>query len=258
MRLSLIIPVYNEAAYIADCLDSATQQIEPFDEILVVDNGSTDDTVAIANSYAGVKVISEKKRGSVFARNKGFEAAKGEILARIDADTRLPVDWTTKLKPHFAKPSVAAVTGAPSFYDVPLAPLVNLTQAVLYQHLQRLLTGTYILWGANMAIQRGSWQALYKLTSKRTDIDEDVDLSFCLRQARQSVVYDPDLKVRASFLRGRLELNHSVRYLTRWPRDYELHQMLLRALLIRLLIMMLIIVSLPAFLFNSLKANSRG
>jgi glycosyltransferase involved in cell wall biosynthesis len=88
-NISIVIPVYNEAERIAACLESiAAQTVTPL-EVIVVDNNSTDATVSIARSFPFVRVITAKCQGVIHARNRGFNAARGEIIGRIDADTRL-------------------------------------------------------------------------------------------------------------------------------------------------------------------------
>lgn len=93
MKITLVIPVYNEEQYIAGCLDSiAKQKIRP-DEVIVVDNNCTDNTLLIVKKYPFVQVKHEEKQGMIAARNAGFNAASHEIIARCDADTQLPTNW---------------------------------------------------------------------------------------------------------------------------------------------------------------------
>src|SRR3982751_3455353 len=133
MNVSIIIPVYNEEGYLAACLDAvAAQQEKPF-EVIVVDNNSTDASHKIAQGYTFVRIIAEKQQGTVFARNAGFEAAKGDILARIDADTRIPKDWVARLTRTFTdEPETAAITGSPMLYDTILPGFFNISQHLVY------------------------------------------------------------------------------------------------------------------------------
>lgn len=83
--VSVIIPAYNEAEYISECLQTLeTQTLIPL-EVIVVDDGSTDETAKIAESF-GATIIHIEHRGPGYARNVGAESAKGEILAFLDAD----------------------------------------------------------------------------------------------------------------------------------------------------------------------------
>lgn len=88
--LSLVIPVYNVAPYLATCLDSLLAQTCPIDEIVVVDDGSTDDCPAILAGYAErlpqMRVIRQENGGLSAARNTGLRHAQGKYLAFLDSD----------------------------------------------------------------------------------------------------------------------------------------------------------------------------
>lgn len=90
-KISLIIPAYNEGKFLSKTLASVKAAKETYDhpsliEIIVVDNGSTDNTENIAQRF-GARVIFEKERRIASARNRGAEAAEGEIVGFLDADT---------------------------------------------------------------------------------------------------------------------------------------------------------------------------
>lgn len=83
--ISVIIPAYNAARWLAAALESVQSQTLTPAEIIVVDNGSTDETRAIASDM-GVRVVHETQRGAAAARNAGLRAATGEWIALLDAD----------------------------------------------------------------------------------------------------------------------------------------------------------------------------
>jgi Glycosyl transferase family 2 len=88
MHVSVIIPVFNKAAYITRALDSiANQTFEDF-EVIVVDDGSTDDSRARARAHADsrIRVVGQANAGPGAARNRGIAEARGELLAFLDAD----------------------------------------------------------------------------------------------------------------------------------------------------------------------------
>jgi glycosyltransferase involved in cell wall biosynthesis len=98
LSLSIVIPVYNEQSHLKACLDSIAKQEDYPDEVIVVDNNSTDKTCDIAKSYPFVKLAREKKQGVLSARTKGFNLAKSDFIGRIDADTVLPPTWIKDVK----------------------------------------------------------------------------------------------------------------------------------------------------------------
>src|ERR1035437_9021599 len=93
LTLAIVIPVYNEEFYLKACLNSIAKQTVAPDEVIVVDNNSTDKSVQIAKSYKFVKLLHEKRQHQVFAQATGFNAIKSDIIGRIDADSILPPDW---------------------------------------------------------------------------------------------------------------------------------------------------------------------
>lgn len=123
MKLSFVIPAYNEEEYIGECLEAiaAQKQNLPYDiEVIVVDNNSTDHTEAVVRRYSGVKTVFEKEKGIVRARRAGYRAATGDLIANIDADTRIPRGWIRKAMDAFADdPKLVALSGPFVYYDTP-------------------------------------------------------------------------------------------------------------------------------------------
>jgi len=97
IKVSVVIPAFNEEKLIGRCLRSLNKQtMKRSDyEIIVVDNNSTDKTAQIAQKYAD-KVIKEKRKGILFARQKGCDEAQADIILRTDADGFVPRDWIKK------------------------------------------------------------------------------------------------------------------------------------------------------------------
>src|SRR4051812_9489646 len=93
MKISIVIPVYNEAQNLDACLRAIARQTTAAYEVIVVDNNSTDGSLAVAQTFPFVTVITERRQGIVHARDRGYNAARGDIIARIDADSLLPKDW---------------------------------------------------------------------------------------------------------------------------------------------------------------------
>ncbi|HEY9003104.1 MAG TPA: glycosyltransferase family A protein [Mucilaginibacter sp.] len=89
--VSIVIPAYNSANYLAATVQSALDQTWPNKEIIIVDDGSNDNSLAIAKSFESefVKVLSQENKGASAARNKGLSIAKGEYIQFLDADDLL-------------------------------------------------------------------------------------------------------------------------------------------------------------------------
>ena len=108
--ISIAVCTYNGAAYLRECLDSLFQINYPDYEVIVVNDGSTDDTIAIAQSY-DCKLISTPNRGLSNARNTAWQAANGEIVVYIDDDAYADPDWLSYLALTFLETGFAAVGG---------------------------------------------------------------------------------------------------------------------------------------------------
>lgn len=251
MRVSIVIPVYNEAAYLSDCLRSVAKQTVRPHEVIVVDNNSTDDSVRVARDFSFVKVVHERRQGSVFARNRGLDVATGDVIGRLDADARLAETWVERLTAAFAAhPEAAAVTGSGNFYDVHAGRFWGKLQILGYQKFQYCLAGTYFLWGCNMAITKAAWLKVRDKCSLRTDIDEDIDLSLCLKAAGLPIRFDPSLHVAASMLRGRHDPISVAKYLTTWPKDYLIHGRYVNAAAVLVFSCLMVVITLPAWLIE--------
>src|SRR5262245_57142559 len=116
--ISVIVCAYNEASVLPACLYSLLAQTRPPDEIIVVNNASTDGTRAAAEAVPGVHVADEPTKGLVMAREAGRRRARGDLIAYLDADCRAPLRWLESIERRFrARPAVVGVTGPYRFYD---------------------------------------------------------------------------------------------------------------------------------------------
>jgi glycosyltransferase involved in cell wall biosynthesis len=111
--VSVIVPCYNQGSVLAEAVDSALAQTYQHREVIVIDDGSTDDTAAIAASYGPqIRLIRQENRGLPAARNAGIACARGTLMGLLDADDRwLPRKLEVEV-PWFADPAVGLVHGS--------------------------------------------------------------------------------------------------------------------------------------------------
>ncbi len=166
VTFSVIVCAYNEEAYLGDCLFSLLHQTRRADEVVVVNNASTDRTREVAER-AGVRVIDEPRKGLVRAREAGRLATGGDVLVYLDADCRAPRDWLARLALEFRGcDPPAAVTGPYRFYDWDaagrlLVRIYDLTIAPLTHFLAQDVFGVgAVLYGGNFAVRRDALEAI--------------------------------------------------------------------------------------------------
>ena len=186
MKVSFSIPAYNEEAVIAQCLCSVLAEIKRSGanaEIVVVNNASTDQTKAIASSFPGVRVVDEFHKGLTYARAAGMRATDGEIIANIDADTKLPTGWLTTVVTKFSfNARLVGLSGPFIYYDLSLFDrvLTRFFYSVGYVlHLLNhyvLHTGA-MLQGGNFIIRRDAFEKVGGFDTSIAFYGEDTDVA---------------------------------------------------------------------------------
>jgi glycosyltransferase involved in cell wall biosynthesis len=167
LRISAIVCAYNEERSLPAALHSLFSQTRVPDEVIVVNNASTDGTRAVAERIAGVIVVDEPDKGLVKARAAGFRAATGDILVYIDADCRAPILLVERMERRFLRaPRTVGVTGPYRFYDwdwigVAGARIYDYSLAPFAQFLAHSLLGVgAVLYGGNFALRRVALEAI--------------------------------------------------------------------------------------------------
>jgi glycosyltransferase involved in cell wall biosynthesis len=116
--VSVIVPVYNEEAFIAEALDSAfAQDYRPF-EVIVIDDGSSDRTAEIASRY-DVQLVRQLTRGPAAARNAGVELARGDYIASLDGDDIWPADRVSAMVSALERTGAGIVSGLIEYFFTP-------------------------------------------------------------------------------------------------------------------------------------------
>lgn len=225
MKISVVIPAYNEEKYLAQCLKSVIAQNDKPDEIIVVDNNSTDTTAQIAASFPEVTLIHEKKQGITPTRNKGFNTAIGDIIARTDADTRVPKNWIKKIRQHFEEdPTLLALSGPARFDEIPKAmqPKNWLTVIGLNATFRQTFHHD-VLFGPNLALRKSTWEKVKNdICMNDKVVHEDVDLA--LHVARLGKVFFDEKLVVISSPRRWKKLAPYFEYPYRYIRTVQHHK----------------------------------
>ncbi|TCN52848.1 glycosyl transferase family 2 [Rhodococcus sp. SMB37] len=229
--LSVIVPVHNEERYIGPCLDALIEQQHDLVDIVVVDNNCTDSTVDVVRRAQErcpkIKLVQESKPGVAHARNAGFEAADGDILGRVDADTRVRPHWARAVCDFFGRgdtEEVGAISGLNNSYD---SPYRRIKGWYVEKQVQRGIFGGERpyrnLHGANMAIRRAAWEKVRDDVSVAPDIHEDLDLALCLGAAEVSIVQLSDMRVDISPRRALTPPREFRSYIESGVKTFDLH-----------------------------------
>lgn len=224
MTISVVVPAYNEEKYIDECIKSLLAQTDKPDEIIVVDNNSSDRTVDIASSFPEVTVISEKKQGITPARNAGFNNAIGDVIARTDADTKVPKDWIKKIKKRFTQdPKLQALSGPARFEAIPKAMQPkNWLTVIAFNATYRKTTHHDVLFGPNMALRASMWQEVREEVCLNDKIvHEDMDLALHIGK-HGKILFDEKLVVTSSLRRWKKLLPY-FEYPYRYVRTIQHH-----------------------------------
>ena len=182
--IAAIVCAYNEADLLPACLHSLLAQSRPADDVIVIDNASTDATGAVARSIPGVRVADEPRKGLVVARETARRLAQADILAYIDADCRVPLRWLELIERRFQHEEVVAVSGPYRFFDwadragrVLIRTYDYVVAPPTHFVVQRVLRMGAILYGGNFAVRRAALAEIGGFDSRIEFHGEDTNLA---------------------------------------------------------------------------------
>ncbi|MBI5395982.1 MAG: glycosyltransferase family 2 protein [Verrucomicrobia bacterium] len=214
-QVSIVISVYNESEVIQDCLRPFLWQTRRPLEVVLVDNGSTDDTrkkiLALEPAFRergiGLRLFSYGDRYYVAARIHGYAQARGHVIGLIDADTIVADDWIEQVEKTFADADVAGTGGGIRFRN--RGRFFNWLTHYFPRVTRRL--GLYTFWGLNCAFRKHAYDESggldgyeeMRVTARLRTIQDDTYLCRQLMQAGR-VVFNPALQGTALFrIQGR-------------------------------------------------------
>ena len=195
MKISFVIPAYNEEKYIADCLRAVQAEISRFGrerpdvvlEVVVVNNASTDRTRAIIQGFRNVRIVDEFRKGLVRARHAGFVATDGELVANIDADTRVPPGWLSRVFAEFQRnPQLVVLSGPYYYHDLSLPARMLVTVfyfgGYMISQFNRMFGKGGLIQGGNFVIRRDAWSGVGGFDTSIEFYGEDTDVARRLSQ----------------------------------------------------------------------------
>lgn len=187
--VSIIIPVYNGARFLGEAIESARSQTHPPAEIVVVDDGSSDNSAEVAENHAGIRVIRQKNAGPSAARNRGAAETTGDYLLFLDADDRLlPEAAALHLAELEADPGLGVVYGAKRLIDEVGRPTgLQATTRMRFGHREVARhvspSPSQTMYRADVFRQVGGYRA-------GLDFSEDVDLNLRLCRLAEGLAHE--------------------------------------------------------------------
>jgi GT2 family glycosyltransferase len=190
-RVSVVVCTYNGGRTLRQCLLSLQGLDYPDYEVIVVDDGSTDDTRAILADFPEVRAIHQPNRGLSVARNVGLQAATGQVVAYTDSDCFADPDWLTHLVDQLQRSGAAAVGGpnltppdgwaAACVAASPGQPTHVLESDQVAEHIP----------GCNMAFRRKALLQVNGFDPVYRKAGDDVDICWRLQQAGKWITFAP-------------------------------------------------------------------
>ncbi len=211
MKISVVICAYNEQDWIGGTLESLLGQERLPDEIIVVNNASTDGTAQVVEAFAAlhpernIRLIYEAKKGLHHAREAGWRVASGDVIVATDADIHFPVKWLQIYEQEFnAHPEIAAMSGPVRYYDA--LPFINWLAYGFEASNQpvgigKFFTKTYHVNGGNSAYRRVALEAINGYLEKPKDTFEDLHIAAKLQAANYAIRFVGRNKVLHTFRR---------------------------------------------------------
>jgi O-antigen biosynthesis protein len=229
-RVSVVVCPFNGAKWLGQCLRAAVEMNYPDFEIIVVDDGSTDNSAQIAAQFP-VRLIRTANHGLGAARNIGWKAASGQIVAYLDDDAMPEVNWLQFLERAFAASGHAAVGGpnlpvpedglvAACVANAPGGPTHILLTEEIAEHIP----------GCNMAIRRQSLEAIGGFDERFHIAGDDVDICWRLQERGWTVGFSAAAMVwhhrrasAAAYWKQQVNYGRAEAQLERkWPDKYNL------------------------------------
>jgi len=190
--VSVIIPAYNASATLAQALEALSKQncFQPF-EVIVVDDGSVDNTADIVRSFTSVKYVRQENAGPASARNHGAQFARGEFLAFTDSDCIPHEDWISQLMAGFGQTQVGVVSGSYGIANPDSWLARCIFKEILWRHTHLMPDFPNSFGSYNFCVRKNVFDKVGGFnTAYRTASGEDNDLSYKITSSGWRIYFE--------------------------------------------------------------------
>lgn len=217
MRITILIPAHNEEKSIAACVSSCLNQSRPADEIIVVNNGTTDGSTEILESFGDkITLLNTPALGNKsYAQELGLKYVTGDVFIATDGDTVLDYNFVKYVEEDFSNPNVTAVAGYVRSMKYNWLTACRAFEYAVGQNLHKLaqhhMNFLFVIPGAAGAFRT---KTFFKyITFEHDTLTEDLDFTYRLHKQGLKVVYDRRVVV---FTQDPMTLHAYINQMRRW------------------------------------------
>ncbi len=218
MKISLLVPAYNEERSIEASVLSCLNQVRPFDELIFVDDCSKDETHTILTQYTDrITVIRTPKNtgNKSSAQEYGLQFISGDVVVMTDADTLLDAHFTEEIEKGFSDPSIFAVAGRVKSIPYNWLTLCRAFDYAIGQSIHKLaqdkLNFIFVMPGAASAFRTEAFRKY--ITFDHDTITEDLDFTFKMHHQNLAISYNQNAICRTQ---DPTDLNNYINQMRRW------------------------------------------
>ena len=218
MKISLLVPCFNEEKALEACINSCLNQTRQFDELVFVDDSSTDCTPEILARYADKIIVRRTLKNSgnkSHAQEFGMQFINGDIFVTTDADTMLERNFAREIEKDFQDPNVAAVAGYVRSLPYNWLTLCRAFDYVVGQDLHKLAQGymnyIFVMPGAASAFRTEIFRR--EITFDHDTITEDLDFTYKLHRKNFKIIYN---RQAISYTQDPTTLKSYINQMRRW------------------------------------------
>ena len=195
-KVSIYIPAYNAAKFLRESIEAILSQTVAPDEVLVIDDGSSDQTAEVVSRYTEVKLVRHNvNRGLAAARNTAVRSAENELIGSLDADCAADANWLEKLLPAFNDPKVAGASGRlferfqNSAADRWRCAHMGMDRG------ERPIRNPMFLYGCNGLYRKSAILGVGGFDEAMVTAGDDADIGRRLRSAGWELLHEPEARV---------------------------------------------------------------